>query len=83
MKKIISGTEFIKMMRPILGITQGAIVSITVTARNDDAARIEIECLAKSNCGIDVVDITASDAKPEKRRFIVDVTEEFYNENEK
>lgn len=76
-KAIMSGREFIKMMRPILGITQGAIVSMTVTARHDDAARIDIECIAKSDCSVDIVDATTNEDKPEKRRFIVEVTEDF------
>jgi hypothetical protein len=78
MKKIISGREFIKMMRPMLGVTQGSIVSMTVTARVNDVAIIEIECLAKLNdCEVNIVDVAATEYKPEKRRFIVEVTEEF------
>lgn len=75
MKSAISGRAFIAMMRPLLGIDQKNIVSLSITARHDDAARMVIECIGNDGADLSVSKITTSNEKPELRRFIVDVIE--------
>jgi hypothetical protein len=71
----MQGRDFIEMMRPLLGIVQKNIVSLSITARHDDAVRMEIECIGKEAAYLNVIEITTDENKPEVRQFMVYVTE--------
>jgi hypothetical protein len=73
MKKVMSGREFIKMIRPLLGIEQTKIRSISIKASINDVVSVELECIGKQGSAMNV----AEELSPNKfiRRFVVDVTE--------
>lgn len=72
MKDRITGRDFIKMIKPMLGIEQDCIRSMTITAKHDDVCLIEIECLGVKKGELDITEVSNA---PEKRKFLVEVTE--------
>lgn len=75
MSKSMKGRDFIKMMRPILGIDQKRIVSMTITANCDAPVIVSIDCLGANGASADATEVTASETATQSRRFIIDVEE--------
>ena len=70
--KVQLGRDFIKAMRPMLGITSG-IKSLTIHADCNELAVATVEMLV--NCGdISIEEVEKAD-ETETRRFIFEVTE--------